>query len=117
MDRLAKIDRDELIRRLRSQFEQAITEVAQAVNDAPDGHLINASEERCRDVLGDFRRVAYETALQMRVQATEADPSFSPSESSSTRGGQPDDAELLRADRASPTSVRKPRRRHGRASG
>jgi len=117
MDRLAKIDRDELIRRMRAQFEEVMTEVTQAVNDAPDGHLINGSEERCRDVLGEFRRAAYETAVQMRVEATEADPSFSPSKSGSARGGEPDAVELLWPDGGASASVRKSRRRNGRAGG
>jgi hypothetical protein len=117
MDRLAKIDRDELIRRMRAQFETVMTEVTQAVNDAPDGHLIDASEERCRDVLGEFRRQAYETAVQMRVEATEADPSFSPSRSGSPRGGDSDGAELLWPGGVGSPSLRKPRRRNGRAGG
>jgi|SRR5277367_6598506 hypothetical protein len=117
MDRLARIERDELIRRMRAKFEAVMTEVTQAVNDAPDGHLINASEERCRDVLGEFRRAAYETAVQMRVEATEADPSFSPSKPGSARGGDADGAELLRPCGAASPSLRKPRRRNRRAGG
>src|SRR5277367_229653 len=117
MDRLARIERDELIRRMRAKFEAVMTEVTQAVNDAPDGHLIDASEERCRDVLGEFRRAAYETAVQMRVEATEADPSFSPSRSSSARGGNPDGTELLRAGGSASPSLREPRWRNRRAGG
>ena len=117
MDRLAKIERDELIRRMRTQFEEVMSEVAQAVNDAPDGHLINASEERCRDVLGEFRRAAYETAVQMRVEATEADPSFSPSGPYPPRVGEPDDAELLRPGATASPPLPKSRRRDARAGG
>ena len=64
MDRLSKIGRDDLIARMRAKFEQTMAEVAQAVNDAADGHLIDGSEEQCRDVLGEFRRAAYETAVR-----------------------------------------------------
>jgi len=78
MDRLAKMDKGELIRRMRAKFEESMVQIAQAVNDAPDGHLIDGSEERCRDVLGELRRMAYEMAVQMRVEATEASPDFSP---------------------------------------
>jgi len=116
MDRLAKIDRDELIRRMRAKFEEVMTDVTQAVNDAPDGHLINASEERCRDVLGEFRRQAYETAVQMRVEATEADPSFSPSGPGSPRGGDAERHELLRPGGVASSSLRTLRRRN-RSSG
>lgn len=112
MDRLSQIDKDELIQRMRSEFERTMAEVTQAVNGALDGHLINGSEERCRDVLGEFRRLAYETAVQMRVEATEADPSFSPGKPGAPRPGQPDDADLLRADPGAPPAVRQPGRRH-----
>ena len=115
MDRLSKIDKDELIRRMRAEFEQTMAQVTQAVNDAPDGHLINGSEERCRDVLGEFRRRTYETAVQMRVEATEADPSFSPGKAGASRPGKPDGAERLRADPASPPPVRQSGRRQRRA--
>src|ERR1035437_2076694 len=96
MDRLSKVERDEMIRRMRAEFEKVMTEVVEAVNAAPDGHLIDGSEERCRDVLGEFRRRAYETALQMRLEATEADVAFSPAGSGASRDGQPDGPELLR---------------------
>ena len=117
MDRLAKIAKDELIRRMRGKFEEVMAEVAHAVNDAPDGHLIDGSEERCRDVLGEFRRQAYETAVQMWVEATEADPSFSPSRSRSSRRGKPDGAKLLRAGATAPQPLPEPRGRDGRAGG
>jgi hypothetical protein len=119
MDRLAKVSREELIRRMRAEFEKTMTEVTAAVNDAPDGHLIDGSEERCRDVLGEFRRLAYETAVQMRVEATEADPSFSPCDSAarSSRSGEPDGAELLWDGAGMSPPLRKPRRGNRRAGG
>ena len=45
MDRLAKVDKDALARRMRAAFERTMSEVMSAVNDAPDGHLIDGSEE------------------------------------------------------------------------
>jgi|SRR5579863_1965589 len=97
MDRLAKIDKDELIRQMRADFEKTMTEVAQAVNDAADGHLIDGSEVQCRDVLGEFRRKAYEKAVQMRVESTEADPSFSPGGSRASRSSPSQHSKRLRA--------------------
>ncbi len=117
MDRLAKIDRDELIRRMRAEFEKTMAEVVEAVNAAPDGHLIDGSEERCRDVLGELRRRVYETAVQMRVEATEADPSFSPAGPDASRGGQPHGVELLRAGADAAAALRKPGRRDRRTGG
>jgi hypothetical protein len=106
MDRLAEISKDELGRQLHAEFEKTVAAVAEAVNGARDGHLINDSEERCRDVLGEFRRIAYEKAVQMRVEATEADPSFSPSGPGASRGGQPDDAQRLRPGSVASASLR-----------
>jgi hypothetical protein len=77
MDRLSKMDREELIRRMREDFERTMLQVADAVNAAPDGHLIDGSEEQVRDLLGDFRRRAFETAAQLRVEATEGSAAFS----------------------------------------
>lgn len=53
-----------------------MTQVASAVNDAPCGQVINASEEKVRDVMAEFRRLAYERTVQMRVDETET--AFSP---------------------------------------
>jgi len=61
---------------MRGEFEQLMTQVAQAVNDAPQGRVIVGSEEQVRDLLGEFRRLTFQTALQMRVDAAEA--AFSP---------------------------------------
>jgi hypothetical protein len=76
MDRLPDLSADELIARSRGSFEQLMREVAAAVNAAPEGRVINGSEEQVRDLLGEFRRSVYQTALQMRVDAAEA--AFSP---------------------------------------
>lgn len=120
MDRLSKLNRDELVRRMREDFERTMGQVADAVNEAPDGHLIDGSEERVRDLLGDFRRRAFQTAAQMRVEATEGSPAFSPDEgpAGSSRGGGAVDAELQsrRAGRDASATVRK-RGRDGRNAG
>ena len=88
MDRLKQLDKDDYIRRMRARVEEAMKRVASAVNAVPDGHLINASEESCRDVLGEFQRAAYETALQMRIESTEKTVAFSPSKPCQPRSGQ-----------------------------
>ena len=77
MDGLPELSADKLIECTRGQFEQLMREVAGAVNAAPVGRVINGSEEQVRDLLGEFRRRVYETALQMRVDAAEA--AFPPS--------------------------------------
>jgi hypothetical protein len=119
MDGLCKLDRDELVRRMREDFERTMLQVADAVNDAPEGHLIDGSEEQVRDLLGDFRRRAFQTAAQMRVEATEASPAFSPGEERSgpSRSGDPLDAQLQWSGGTASASVRKRRGRERRAGG
>jgi hypothetical protein len=96
MGGLAKINRDELVRRMRQDFEATMRQVADAVNDAPDGRLIDGSEERVRDLLGAFRTRSFETAAQMRVEATEASAAFPFGEARTDepRGGGAIDAQL-----------------------
>jgi hypothetical protein len=67
---------------LREQFEQLCRGVADAVNRAPPGQVINASEEEVRDLLAGFRTAAYQTAVQLRLEATEAasPPSAAPTD-------------------------------------
>lgn len=118
MDGLAKLEREDLVRRMRQDFEDTMRQVADAVNDAPDGHLIDGSEERVRDLLGEFRRRAFEAAAQMRVEATEASAAFSPGGAGAGEpgGGGALDAELQREGGGAAAAVRKPRR-HQRRGG
>jgi hypothetical protein len=78
MDPLPAVSADTLFESLRGRFEELCRGVAEAVNQAPTGHIINASEEKVRDLFADFRREAYQTALQLKIDAAEA--AFSPSE-------------------------------------
>jgi Rod binding domain-containing protein len=68
---------DALLEQLRGRFEQLCQEVAAAVNAAPAGQVINASEEKVRDLLADFRRATYQAAVQLRTDAAQA--AFPPS--------------------------------------
>ena len=116
MDGLAKMEREELVRRMRQDFEDTMRQVADAVNDAPDGHLIDGSEERVRDLLGEFRRRAFEAAAQMRVEATEGSAAFSPGEAGAGEPGSGGavGAELQREGGTAAAAVRKPRRQQRR---
>jgi hypothetical protein len=73
-----KLSRDEFIQRMRVKFEEALGRVADAINEAPPGQIIAGSEEQVRDLFADLRQQAFETGLQMRVNAAEA--AFPPSE-------------------------------------
>lgn len=119
MDRLSKLDRDQLVRQMREDFEATMLKVADAVNDAPEGHLIDGSEEQVRDLLGEFRRRAFQMAAQMRVEATEGSPAFSPGQERAgpPRGGGSLGAELQRATGTASASVRKRQGRDRRTRG
>ena len=66
-----------LLDQLRGRFERLCSDVADAVNAAPAGQVINASEEKVRDLLADFRLATYQAALQLRLAAAQA--AFPPS--------------------------------------
>ena len=86
MEEMPKLSREQFIERMRIVFEESLGKVADAINDAPSGSVIAASEEPVRDLFTEFRRRAYELGLQMRIDAAEA--AFSPSEGSDDRTQQ-----------------------------
>jgi len=84
MDRLLRMDKEQYVREMRAEMERILGQVADAVNDARDGNVINGSEMQVRDLMAELRRTAFEKAVQMRIDSTES--SFSPSPE---RGRQP----------------------------
>jgi hypothetical protein len=76
----AKLLRDAYIQTMRQRVEEVLGKVADAVNDATPGQIINGSEEQVRDLFAKLRQQAFEQAVQMRVDAAEA--AFPPSEGS-----------------------------------
>lgn len=76
MDSVPVIKVEAYVEQMRGITEELLCGVATAVNEAPNGAWINGSEMEVRDLLGEFRRKAYETALQMRIDAAQA--AFSP---------------------------------------
>ena len=78
MERLLRMEKLEFVDRMVEKCRKVFGEIADAVNDAPDGNVINGSEIKVRDLMADLRRDAFETAVQMRVDSTES--TFSPSE-------------------------------------
>jgi hypothetical protein len=86
MDALPKLDREVYREAMRAEVDRVLKEVADAIDDAPRGRVIRDSEEKARDALDRFRQIAYEKAMQLKVDAAEA--AFPPS-------GQRDDAAAL----------------------
>ena len=68
---------DALLEQLRGRFEQLCQGVTAAVNAAPAGQVINASEEKVRDLFADLRQATYQAAVQLRLDAAQA--AFPPS--------------------------------------
>lgn len=77
MDSLPKLDRAAYREALRIELERVVQDIADAVDNAPVGKIIRGSEEQARDALDRFRQVAYEKALQMKINTAEA--AFPPS--------------------------------------
>jgi hypothetical protein len=120
MDRLLTMDRERYIAQMQDELRQMLGKVADAVNNAPDGNVINGSEVEVRDLMAQFRQKAFEKALQMRIDSTES--SFSPSQGrqrgDQTKQGavEPEHAERQRAVEPEPDSVAR-RGRRKRLSG
>lgn len=76
-DKMPRLDRAKLRTQLLAEFERVVEEVSDAIDDAPAGRIIRDSEEKARDTLDRFRQVAYEQALQAKIDAAEA--AFPPS--------------------------------------
>ena len=109
MERLMRMDKDEYLRQMRQEVDRILGQVADAVNDAPDGNVINGSEMQVRDLMGALRKAAYEKAVQMRIDSTES--SFSPSEGrvgpTQAKQGpvEPQPADAQRADRSAANAL------------
>jgi hypothetical protein len=71
---------DALLEQLRGRFEQLCQGVTAAVNAAPAGQVINASEEKVRDLFADLRQATFQAAVQLRLDAAQA--AFPPSAAS-----------------------------------
>ena len=86
MESTPKLSRDEFILQMRQEMEEMLGQVADAINEAPPGHIISGSEEQVRDLFADLRQTGLRDGLQMRVDAAEA--AFPPSEGPADRQGQ-----------------------------
>lgn len=74
---MPQVPAEKFIESMQREIEQYLQSVMQAVNGAADGAWIAGSEEQVRDASAEFRRRAFEKALQMRIDAAEA--AFPPS--------------------------------------
>jgi hypothetical protein len=84
MDRLAQVRKEQLAEALEAEYRAYMGRVMEAVNAAPDGRLIEASEVEVNDLMNQFKERVYQAALQARIGASEtaaakAPAAFSPS--------------------------------------
>ena len=84
MDRLLSLDKQQFADRMQQECRRIMDQVADAVNAAPSGNVISGSEMAVRDLMDEFRRKAFEAAVQMRIDSTES--SFSPSQGHNGHG-------------------------------
>lgn len=78
MDRLLRMSKEQFVEQMRKEADRVFGQIADAVNDAPDGQVINGSEMKVRDLMAQLRTRVFQTALQMRIDSTES--SFPPSQ-------------------------------------
>lgn len=71
------IDRQQLEKLLKDDFQRCIAEVAEAIDTARVGAIIDDSEEPVRMATSRLRQVIFQKAIQMKTDAAEA--AFSPS--------------------------------------
>jgi len=76
--RVPGIDRQELEKLLKDDFQHCIAEVTRAVDTARMGAIVDDSEEPVRMATSRLRQKIFEKAIQMKTDAAEA--AFSPSQ-------------------------------------
>ena len=81
------MDHNVLMHQMEDRFREEFAKALQALEDAPDGHWIDASEMAFRDAALTVAREGLELAVQARIDAepTAQAAAFSPSGSSDQR--------------------------------
>ncbi|MHC4464735.1 MAG: hypothetical protein ACYS30_25390 [Planctomycetota bacterium] len=77
----SKITKKQLKQTLSVDIERLLDDVVKAMNTAKPGSIIDDSEEHVRDAAGQFRRMLFEKALELRGQSEAFSPSGQPGQS------------------------------------
>ena len=77
MSQSPRVSPEEFVESMRGEVDEYLTQIMEAVNEAPDGEWIAGSEEQVRDLAAAMRQYVFERAVQKRVDAAEA--AFPPS--------------------------------------
>ena len=75
------MDREVLIHEMTERFQELYAQAITALEDAPDGQWISASEHAFRDLFQQLLTESYETALEHKIaqHPTADQAAFSPS--------------------------------------
>jgi len=75
------MDKDVLVHEMTERFQELYVQALAALEDAPDGEWISASEHAFRDVFQQLLMESYEAALKNKVEQhpTADQAAFSPS--------------------------------------
>ena len=71
----SKITKRQLKEALAIDMDKLVDDVVEAMNNAKPGSIIDDSEEPVRDAAGQFRRMLFEKALELRGQSEAFSPS------------------------------------------
>lgn len=82
------MDRDKLKRELTEQFQVSLNQAMEAVEKAPDGQWIAASEWQIREIFQQLMAQSYQQILQAKLDAANQ-AAFSPSEPGARQQGPP----------------------------
>lgn len=82
------MDRDKLTRELTEQFQVSLAQAMEAVEKAPDGQWIAASEWQIREVFQQLMADSYQKILQAKLDAANQ-AAFSPSKPGIAQQGPP----------------------------
>ena len=114
MDGLRTMDKQEYLEQMQADVQRILARVADAVNGAATGNVISGSEMEVLAAMTELRELAFQKAVQMRVDSTEStfSPGGSVGEAEAKQGaGVADDPKRQRADQPGPASVLQRRRK------
>jgi len=77
MEVLQTMDKQAYVERMQAEARRIMERIADAINAAPTGNVINGSEMEVRDLMAELRHKAFELGVQMRIDSSES--TFSPS--------------------------------------
>jgi hypothetical protein len=112
MDGLHTMDKQDYLEQMQADVQRILARVADAVNGAASGNVINGSEMEVLAAMTELKELAFQKAVQMRVDSTES--TFFPggpvgAAEAEQRADGVDDPERQRADSAAATAVSKRR--------